>query len=198
VRIQTPTASAVPSTPSPDSKAELRKRARIARAQLRHDAFGAGLAAQAAALKIAPHSIVAGYHAQDDEADPALLLQALARMGARIAFPRVAAKTAALEFHLVPEDEVLRPGAYGIHEPHADWPSVTPDILLVPLLAYDDHGHRLGYGGGYYDRTLAGLLRARAIGIAYAGQRMDFLPHDAHDYPLDAILTENGLTPFPR
>ena len=188
----------MPSTSSPDSKTELRKRARIARAQLRHDAFGAALAAQAAALKIAPHSVVAGYRARDDEADPALLLQTLAGMDARIAFPRVAAKHAPLEFHLVPEDEALRPGAYGIHEPHREWPRVTPDIVLVPLLAYDDHGHRLGYGGGYYDRTLAALPRARAIGIAYAGQRMDFLPHGAHDYPLDAILTENGLTPFPR
>jgi 5-formyltetrahydrofolate cyclo-ligase len=80
----------------------------------------------------------------------------------------------------------------------AHWPRVIPDILLVPLLAFDDHGYRLGYGGGYYDRTLAAIRRARAIGIAYAGQRMDFLPHDAHDYPLNAILTETGLTEFPR
>jgi 5-formyltetrahydrofolate cyclo-ligase len=188
----------VPSTSPSDPKSELRARARNARAGLRTDVFAAALAGHAAALEVAPHAIVAGYHAHGDEADPALLLQALARMGARIAFPRVAAKTAPLEFHLVPKDEVLRPGAYGIHEPHADWPRVRPDILLVPLLAYDDHGHRLGYGGGYYDRTLAALPGARAIGIAYAGQRMDILPHDAHDYPLDAILTENGLTPFPR
>ena len=141
---------------------------------------------------------MAGYHAHQDEADPALLLAALTRKGAHIAFPRVIAKEQALEFHLVPDGEILRPGTYGIHEPLEHWPRAVPDIVLVPLLAFDEHGYRLGYGGGYYDRTLSSLLHARAIGIAYAGQRMDFLPHDAHDYPLDAILTENGLIEFPR
>lgn len=127
-----------------------------------------------------------------------MLLQALAKAGAHIAFPRVTAKDRALQFHLVPDGEVLHPGTYGIHEPLEHWPRVTPDVLLVPLLAFDPDGYRLGYGGGYYDRTLAALRHARAIGIGYAGQRMDFLPHDAHDYPLHAILTENGLTEFPR
>ncbi len=201
MRIHTPTANAVPSTLP--SKAELRDVALRRRAQLRSDGFAARLAAHAGALKIAPGAIVAGYHAHRDEADPALLLRALAAAGAHIAFPRVTVKDAALEFHCVPDGEVLHPGAYGIHEPLAHWPRVIPDVLLVPLLAYDDHGYRLGYGGGYYDRTLADLSgaalpQARAIGIAYAGQRMDFLPHDAHDYPLHAILTETGLTDFPR
>jgi 5-formyltetrahydrofolate cyclo-ligase len=68
-------------------------------------------------------------------------------------------------------------------------------VLLVPLLAFDAEGYRLGYGGGFYDRTLA-ALQARAIGIAFAGQRVDFLPRDAHDYSLDAVLTEQGLTRF--
>jgi 5-formyltetrahydrofolate cyclo-ligase len=180
------------------SKAEIRDAARRRRAELRHDGFAAALAAQAGALVLAPGTVVAGYHAHRDEADPALLLQALALAGARIAFPRVIAKDEALEFHLLPDDEILHPGAYGIHEPLAHWPRMVPDMLLVPLLAYDDHGYRLGYGGGYYDRTLAALPHARAIGIAYAGQRMDFLPHDAHDYPLSAVLTEKGLTEFPR
>lgn len=196
VRIQTPTANAVPSTLL--TKAQLRDVARARRAALLSDGFAAAIAAHADGLRIAPGAIVAGYHAHRDEADPALLLEALARTGARIAFPRVTAKDAALEFHHVPDGEVLHPGAFGIREPLGHWPRVTPDILLVPLLAYDDQGTRLGFGGGYYDRTLAALPHARAIGIAYAGQRMDFLPHDAHDYPLNAILTENGLTEFPR
>ncbi len=93
---------------------------------------------------------------------------------------------------------MLRSGTFGIHEPLAHWPAVAPDVLLVPLLAFDNDGYRLGYGGGYYDRTLSALPRARAIGIAYAGQRVDILPRDAHDCRLDAILTENGLTEFPR
>jgi len=180
------------------SKADIRVVARRRRAELRDDGFAASIAAHAGLLKIPAGAVVAGYHTHRDEADPALLLQALARMGAHIAFPRVTAKDAALEFHRVPDGEILHPGTYGIHEPLDHWPRVTPDILLVPLLAYDDRGTRLGYGGGYYDRTLSGLSAARAIGIAYAGQRVDILPRDAHDCRLDAILTENGLTEFPR
>ncbi|MEP6828839.1 MAG: 5-formyltetrahydrofolate cyclo-ligase [Rhizomicrobium sp.] len=180
------------------SKADIRDLARRRRADLRTDGFAAAIAAHAGLLKIAAGTIVAGYHAHHDEADPALLLQALAQTGAHIAFPRVVAKDAALEFHRIPDGEIMNPGAHGIHEPLAHWPRVVPAILLVPLLAYDDDGYRLGYGGGYYDRTLAALPGARAIGIAYAGQRMDFLPRDAHDYPLNAILTQTGLTVFPR
>ena len=184
--------------PSTSDKTELRKLARVRRQTLRDDAFAARLAAHASQLNVPPGIIVAGYDARPDEADPALLLQALAHKGAHVAFPRVTGKGRALEFHLVPDNEILMPGAYGIHEPLAHWPRAVPDLLLVPLLGFDDHGYRLGYGGGYYDRTLASLSKVRAIGIAYAGQRMDFLPHDAHDYPLDAILTENGLLEFPR
>jgi 5-formyltetrahydrofolate cyclo-ligase len=182
----------------PPSKAELRRIAQSRRAGLAQDGFAARLAGHADALAVPPNAIVAGYHAHRDEADPGLLLQALARTGARVAFPRVIAKHQGLEFHLVPDGEILSPGSYGIHEPLAHWPRVVPDILLVPLLAFDDQGYRLGYGGGYYDRTLAMMRGARAIGIAYAGQQMDFLPHDAHDYPLNGILTETGLTEFPR
>ncbi len=196
MRIHTPTANAVPSTLP--SKAEIRDAARRRRADLRTDGFAATLVAHAGLLKIPAGAIVAGYHAHRDEADPALLLQALAKRGVHIAFPRVIAKDAALEFHRIPDGEVLQPGMFGIHEPLAHWPMVAPDVLLVPLLAFDDDGYRLGYGGGYYDRSLAALPRARAIGIAYAGQRVDILPRDAHDCRLDAVLTENGLTEFPR
>jgi 5-formyltetrahydrofolate cyclo-ligase len=176
----------------------MRREARERRAALASDAFAARVATHAVLLRLAQGAVVAGYHAHQSEADPARLLLALAHAGAPIAFPRIVRPGAALEFHLVPEGEILQPGAYGIHEPLDHWPRVRPDILLVPLLAYDDHGYRLGYGGGYYDRTLAALPQARAVGIAYAGQRVDFLPHDAHDCRLDAILTENGLTEFPR
>ena len=196
MRIHTPTANAVPSTLP--SKADIRVAARRRRAELRDDGFAASIASHVGLLNIPAGAIVAGYHAHRDEADPALLLQALARMGAHVAFPRVTAKDAALDFHRVPDGEILQPGAFGIHEPLAHWPRATPDILLVPLLAYDDQGTRLGYGGGYYDRTLAAVPHARAIGIAYAGQRVDFLPHDAHDCRLGAVLTENGLIEFPQ
>jgi 5-formyltetrahydrofolate cyclo-ligase len=90
---------------------------------------------------------------------------------------------------------VLEPGSFGIPEPFSHWPKARPDLLLVPLLAFDADGHRLGYGGGFYDRTLA-LLKVPAIGIAYAGQEVTVLPHDSHDAVLDAVLTERGLTRF--
>jgi 5-formyltetrahydrofolate cyclo-ligase len=76
---------------------------------------------------------------------------------------------------------------------------VVPDVLLVPLLAFDAEGYRLGYGGGFYDRTLETLRAVRpvlAIGIAYAGQQRSDVPHSDHDQRLDAVLTENGLTRF--
>jgi 5-formyltetrahydrofolate cyclo-ligase len=95
----------------------------------------------------------------------------------------------------------MRVSAYGVTEPDVGAEVMTPSVLLVPLLAFDADGYRLGYGGGYYDRTLT-VLRAqwsvRAIGIAYAGQEIEKLPHDAHDERLDAVLTETGLRAFSR
>ena len=187
------------------SKSELRKLAREKRKNFRHPDIGTELAAHhaalAGALKLAPGSVVGGYHALPDEADPALLLQALVAAGCHIAFPRIVARDLPLEFHLVPDGEVLKRGAHGIHEPEAHWPSVMPHLLLVPLLAFDRNGYRLGYGGGFYDRTLfayrsGAAYRIRAIGLAYAAQEMESLPVEAHDMPLDAILTERGLTRY--
>ena len=75
---------------------------------------------------------------------------------------------------------------------------MTPDLVLVPLLSFDAHGYRLGYGGGYYDRSLALLKNSHAVGIAYAGQEVEHLPREDHDHPLDAVLTEDGLRRFVR
>jgi 5-formyltetrahydrofolate cyclo-ligase len=177
------------------SKTELRKAAREKRKALAFADFPAALAAHADALGAGPGTIVGGYHALSDEADPALLLEALVAQGCHIAFPRVAAKDQPLEFHRIPDGEVMAKGAYGIHEPLGHWPRAVPDLLLVPLLAFDASGHRLGYGGGFYDRSLE-KLRVRAVGIAYSGQQVDFLPHGAHDCRLDAVLTEQGLKVF--
>ncbi len=179
-------------------KAQLRLVARARRQLLGDSGFARTLARHADALAIAPGMIVGGYHAHQDEADPALLLKVLTEGGAHVAFPRVTARDAALAFHLVPNGEVLSPGRYGIHEPFEHWPRVIPALLLVPLLAYDDQGYRLGYGGGYYDRTLAAWPHARAVGIAYNGQRMESLPHELHDVRLHSVLTEQGLREFPR
>jgi 5-formyltetrahydrofolate cyclo-ligase len=182
---------------SPASKQALRKDVRAKRAILAATLpdFAERIARHADALGVAAGDVVGGYHALWDEADPRLLLARLVEQGCQIAFPRVVGKNKPLEFHLVPEGDVLRPGAFGIHEPLADWPVVKPSLLLVPLLAFDAGGHRLGYGGGYYDRTIP-VLKARAIGIAYAGQEVSSLPALAHDKALDGILTEQGLRRF--
>ena len=177
-------------------KTELRRVAREKRLTLKRSDFASVIPRHAEALAIPKGSVVGGYHALPDEADPALLLERLVEMGCHVAYPRVAGKGLPLEFHRIPDGEVLAPGAFGIHEPLDIWPRATPDVLLVPLLAFDASGHRLGYGGGFYDRTIA-LLKVPAIGIAFAGQEMDLLPHQPHDAQLNAILTERGLTRFP-
>ena len=174
------------------SKQDLRIAAREKRRTLAHPHFAAAIARHAQALAIPKGAIVGGYHALPEEADPARLLERLVELGCHIAYPRVAGKGAALEFHRVPDGEVLAPGTFGIHEPLDSWPRVTPDVLLVPLLAFDETGHRLGYGGGFYDRTLA-VLNVPAIGIAYAGQEVSSIPHSAHDRTLTMILTEQGI-----
>jgi len=153
------------------------------------------IARHAEALQISKGAIVGGYHALPDEADPARLLERLVELGCHIAFPRMAGEGAALEFHRMPDGEVLAPGAFGIHEPLESWPRVLPTYLLVPLLAFDAVGHRLGYGGGFYDRTLA-LLKVPATGIAYAGQEISSIPSEPHDRTLDMVLTEQGIRRF--
>ena len=175
-------------------KSILRTEARARRAQLAAATpdFAVRLAAFADALAFAPGAIIAGYRAVKDEADPALLMRALAAKGHALALPRIAAKDCALHFHRWREGDALHDNCHGIAEPAADAERVTPDIILVPLLAFDAAGHRLGYGGGYFDRTLA-EIRATTIGIAYARQQIPSLPREPHDRTLDAILTENGI-----
>jgi len=179
------------------SKQQLRQTARQKRRDLIRPQFGRELARHAAQLSIDPGTVVGGYHALPDEADPALLLERLVELGCHIAYPRVAGRGLPLEFHRVPDGEVLAPGAFGIHEPSDTWPRASPAVLLVPLLAFDPQGHRLGYGGGFYDRTMV-MLKIPAIGIAYQGQQVPSLPLENHDAVLDGVMTEHGLTKFRR
>ena len=179
----------------PTDKSQLRRTARETRKALAHADFAAAIARHAEDLPVSEGLIVGGYHALPEEADPAALLARLAELGCHIAFPRVVAKGQALDFHRVPDGDALAPGAYGIHEPLEHWPRARPDLLLVPLLGFDAAGHRLGYGGGFYDRTLE-ALNVPAIGIAYAGQEAASIPHEAHDRTLDMVLTEQGIRQF--
>ena len=176
-------------------KTQLRRAAREHRRALAHPGFALAIAPYAEDLALAPGTIVGGYHALPEEADPALLLARLVETGCAVAFPRVTAKDQPLDFHHVPDGEVLAPGSFGIPEPLASWPRAVPDLLLVPLLAFDASGHRLGYGGGFYDRTIA-TLKARTVGIAYAGQESASIPHETHDRTLNMVLTERGIRRF--
>jgi 5-formyltetrahydrofolate cyclo-ligase len=150
-------------------------------------------------IPLAKRAVVAGYRAINDEADPAPLLDILRVRGHRIALPRVVGQGHALMFHYYEPGAVLVSGGYGLSEPSANWPEAEPDVLLVPLLAFDAAGYRLGYGAGYYDMSLA-QLRARrsilAVGYAYEGQEASFVPHTEADEKLDWIVTEQGARRF--
>jgi len=136
---------------------------------------------------------VSGYWPIGVEANVMPLLQALGRRGLTMALPVVPGRGEPLTFRRWREGDAMGTGPFGIREPLPESPVVEPDLLLVPLLAFDRSGGRLGYGGGYYDRTLAGL-RARkpilAVGVAYAAQECDTVPCGETDVPLDWIVTE--------
>lgn len=142
---------------------------------------------------------VAGYWPKGDELDLVPALEALAGAGHSTCLPVVAGVAWPLIFRLWRPGHPLVPGAFRIMEPMGDAPLAQPDILLVPLLAFDAAGWRLGYGGGFYDRTLAVIRDAApviAIGVGYAGQAMDSVPHDAYDQRLDGLVTEQGIQQF--
>ncbi len=180
------------------AKAALRDRYRARRAALARSCpdFAEAIARFADALPIAKEAVVAFYWPMGDEADPRMLAQALAARGHGLALPVVVARDRPLLFRRWRPGDTLTAHRFGMNEPHSAAPDVKPDVLLVPLLAFDAHGHRLGYGGGFYDRTLAALTKARSVGVAYAGQETDDLPRQAHDHPLDMMVTENGLRRF--
>jgi 5-formyltetrahydrofolate cyclo-ligase len=150
-------------------------------------------------LPLSANAQVSGYRALADEADPSELLNILRMRGCELCYPRVHMKGRPLWFHVPVAQEPWLPGAFGIPEPRLDWPRAFPSVLLVPLLAFDGTGYRLGYGGGYYDRTLAQFRAERAvtaIGIAFAGQEVPSVPHDSSDERLDMLVTERGVRRF--
>jgi len=141
------------------------------------------------------HSVVAGYYAVRSEIDPAPLMETFWCEQARLALPCVTAPDAPLEFRAWAPGDALETGAYSIACPQPRAPVLTPDLVLVPLLAFDHMGRRLGYGGGYYDRTIAALRAAgdvQVVGLAYSAQRLTRVPSAAHDMRLDWIVTEHG------
>jgi 5-formyltetrahydrofolate cyclo-ligase len=178
-------------------KAELRRAGQAHRdalpAEMRK-AAAETIAARPFPLGIAPGTIVSGFMPLKSEINPLPLLRKLADGGAALALPVVAGRGKPLIMRSWQWGEPLVAGVWGIREPAPEAPTVDPDILLVPLLAFDRNGHRIGYGAGYYDLTIA-RLRAKkpiaAVGIAFAAQEVETVPITASDAPLDLVLTEN-------
>jgi 5-formyltetrahydrofolate cyclo-ligase len=141
-------------------------------------------------------TVVSAYWPLGDEIDPRPLMLALHSLGHRLVLPAIRAAGEPLDFRAWQPGEPLVPAGFGTQEPAATAPSVAPSVLLVPLLAFDAAGYRLGYGGGFYDRSLA-LLRAAgdtlAVGLAYADQQVAAVPRGATDQPLDLVVTERDV-----
>jgi 5-formyltetrahydrofolate cyclo-ligase len=139
--------------------------------------------------------VVSGFHPHMSEISVLPLLARLVSMGWTTCLPVVTGKGQPLVFRAWEPGDPLVRGLWDIKVPAAEAEEVVPGTLLVPMLAFDRQGHRLGYGGGFYDRTLEILRKTKpvtAIGVAYAAQEMDRVPHGAHDAVLDAILSEAG------
>ncbi len=181
-------------------KADMRLKAMARRAEL----FDQGHVPSARALEkylntnvsAGLEKVVTGYVPFGTEFDCMALLELFHQRGFIIGLPLVTAKAAPLTFLEFSPGDILIEGDFGIKTPAVDASVVVPSLLLVPLLAFDRSGYRLGYGGGFYDRTLEILRKIkpiRAIGLGFSGLEVDRVPHDELDQPLDSVLTEREL-----
>jgi 5-formyltetrahydrofolate cyclo-ligase len=141
-------------------------------------------------------AVVAGTFPMRTELDPRPLMRRLEALGSTLALPRTSRRGQPLTFHRWSVDTRLIKGGLGVIEPAPETPALVPNLLLVPLLAFDRTGARLGYGGGFYDATIAALrLRGSvfALGLAFAAQEVERVPIEPQDVRLDAVLTEREL-----
>lgn len=147
-----------------------------------------------------PDAVIALYWPMADELDVRPLIDAYLKMGRRVVLPVTPVKGEPLLFRQYAAGITLQPGPFGTFEPPPAAPEMQPTLLFVPLLAFDAAGRRLGYGAGFYDRTLARLRKAGdhlAYGVGYAGQEVERTPTDALDQSLNGVVTERGLRQFP-
>ena len=191
------------------TKPDQTKAALRATAMARRDALPAAERAAAAAaiaerafpVPVAAGTIVSGFMPMKakSEINPIPLLRKLADAGASLALPAIAGRGRPLIMRAWRFGAPLKAGQWGIFEPTPEAPEVAPDIVIVPLAAFDRHGHRIGYGAGYYDMTI-NALRAKkkviAIGIAHAAQEIPKVPATERDARLDLVLTEREVIDF--
>jgi 5-formyltetrahydrofolate cyclo-ligase len=138
---------------------------------------------------------VSAFAAIGEEIDPAPLMLRLRADGFRLCLPVMQGKGRPLLFRAWEPGEPMEERMWGIREPRSSAPEVAPDIVLAPLLAFDRAGYRLGYGAGFFDRTLAAVRSRKAIiaiGLAYDEQEVDAVPHLDYDQRLDWVLTPSG------
>lgn len=148
-------------------------------------------------IDLRPGDIVAAYWRIRDELDCQPILVRLMDSNQTVVLPVVMGDEAPLDMRVWEQGASLYEAGFGTLAPADLAPRAEPDIVIMPLLGFDKKGTRLGYGGGYYDRTLAHMRKKpRLIGLAFAAQELDHIPREAHDVPLDAIITEAGVRHF--
>ena len=184
-----------------EAKAALRLKARSGRAailnSLRADAAKSVAAHFFKSVPLQPSHIVAGYWRIKDEMDCQPILIGLMDTFQPVCLPVVLGDEQPLELRLWEQGTPLYEAGFGTLAPSELAPQVEPDVIIMPLLGFDKRGTRLGYGGGYYDRTLAQLSRKpRLVGIAFAAQELEDIPREPHDVPLDIVITEHGARSF--
>ncbi len=184
---------------APQHKSQLRATVRARRREIPPERRASDAEALADALMHIPGLVCArlvlGFGANAEEIDPEPALRRLREEGVRVAYPRVSQQE--LDLHEVADPADLVLAAYGIREPRPEAPRVhlnEIDALLVPAVAFDRRGFRLGYGGGFYDRFLARLPEdTLRIGVAFDEQLLDELPREPHDEPVDFIVTPSTV-----
>jgi 5-formyltetrahydrofolate cyclo-ligase len=157
------------------------------------------IAARGLPFKVTPGTIVSGFMPMQSEINPLPLMRKLADAGARLALPAIAGRGKPLIMRAYSFGDELARGQWGIRQPKPQAPEVDPDILLVPLAAFDRAGHRIGYGAGYYDLTIRASRAKKpvtAVGLAFAAQEILNVPATARDARLDLVLTEREVIDF--
>ena len=188
--------------PAADEKRALRKEMKVLRDELsaRDPDAGETLAGKFP-LKLLDRygPVVSGYWPIGSEVDARALMKRLHGEGAQLCLPRIGDDGVGMTFHAWSPGNVLETTHFGLQQPCASEILVRPTLMLMPLLAFDLEGHRLGYGKGHYDRAIAALRehgRVFTCGLAFAGQQLDAVPAEPHDQALDWAMTEKGSVPL--
>lgn len=186
-----------------DDKSHVREIALTARRSIPAEERATRAAAAAGRIAMLPEALnaklVIGYRAMPDEIDPTPALETLRARGATIAYPRIAGK-GALTLHIVRGEGDLETSTFGIVQPTLAAPNVDPadvDLAIIPGVAFDEFGGRLGMGGGYYDRLIPRMPRALLVGLAFDEQLMTGIPHEPHDIHMHVIVTPTQALPAP-